>query len=246
MNPVYQAFVKKYPLQNIYIYINIYGYSETIAKEIPMRAPLTPKQQRVYDYLEKVLSTTGTTPSLRAMADQLSISHAAVAQILKTLEEKAYIRRQGRYSRTLHLCGPGGQAGALHRQREIPIIGRITAGLPLYAHQEWEESLLIDQALYPAPDLFALRVQGFSMKNAGILDRDIAICTPRQYAQNREIVVALLHGEEATIKRFFLHDDAIELRPENPEFKPRRYPFDAVLIQGKVVGIIRPPQAMDH
>ena len=211
-----------------------------------MRPPMTPKQQRLYDYLRQAMEDTGTTPSLRETAAHLSISHVAVAQTLKTLEEKSYIRRQGRYSRTLHICDPDGSSAARHRQREVPVIGHITAGLPLYAQQEWEGSILIDSALYPGTDLFALRVQGNSMKNAGILDQDIAICQPRQYAHNREIVVALIQGEEATVKRFFRHDDAIELRPENPEFKPVKYPFDAVLIQGKVMGIIRPPQAMDH
>jgi len=131
------------------------------------------------------------------------------------------------------------------RQKRIPIIGHITAGLPIYAHQKWEGSILVDAALYPGPDLFTLKIQGHSMKTAGILDQDIAICSPRQYAHNREIVVALIHNEEATVKRFFLHPDSIELRPENPDFAPQTYEFDEVLIQGKVIGIIRIPQFMD-
>jgi repressor LexA len=84
------------------------------------------------------------------------------------------------------------------------------------------------------------------MKNAGILDRDIAICRPRQYAVDREIVVALINGEEATVKRFFLHPDHIELRAENPAFRPQTYGFDDVMIQGKVIGIIRSAQIMDE
>jgi repressor LexA len=83
------------------------------------------------------------------------------------------------------------------------------------------------------------------MKGAGILDRDIAICRPRQYAVDREIVVALINGEEATVKRFFLHADHIELHPENPAFKPQTYGFDDIMIQGKVIGIVRPAQAME-
>jgi repressor LexA len=82
------------------------------------------------------------------------------------------------------------------------------------------------------------------MKNAGLLDGDLAICEPRQYAQNREIVVALIREEEATVKRFFLHPDHIELRPENPAYDPIRYGFDEVLVQGKVVGIHRGPEVM--
>ena len=74
---------------------------------------------------------------------------------------------------------------------------------------------------------------------AGILDGDLAICTPRQYAQNGEIIVALIHEQEATVKRFFLHRDHVELRPENPNYPVMRYGFDEVLVQGKVIGIQR-------
>jgi repressor LexA len=82
------------------------------------------------------------------------------------------------------------------------------------------------------------------MKDAGILNGDLAICEPRQYAQNGEIVVALINSEEATVKRFFLHDDHIELRPENTDYAPMRYGFGEVLIQGKIIGIHRGPEGI--
>lgn len=206
---------------------------------------LTPKQQKLLDYLKQEIQEKGLAPSLRTAAADLDISHAAVAQTLKILEEKNYIHRQGRYSRTLDLCPQAGDLNPGLAPKQIPLVGRITAGLPIYAGQEWEGSILVDPRLYPGQNLFALRVQGHSMKNAGILDQDIAICKPRQYALNKEIVVALIHNDEATIKRFFLHPDRIELRPENPDFKSQTYAFDDVLIQGKVMGIIRAPQTMD-
>lgn len=211
-----------------------------------MRPTLTEKQQKLFDYLKQEIAGSGMAPSLRRAAADLDISHAAVAQTLKTLEDKRYIRRQGRYSRTIHIFDPAGDLDTNLRQKTIPIIGHITAGLPIYAHQEWEGSILVDAALYPGQDLFALKIQGHSMKDAGILDQDIAICRPRQYAHDREIVVALIHNEEATVKRFFLHSGTIELRPENPGFSSQTYEFDEVLIQGKVIGIIRTPQFMDH
>ena len=210
-----------------------------------MRPALTEKQQKLFGYLKQEIRKNGMAPSLRATATNLDISHAAVAQMLKTLEEKRYIRRQGRYSRTIHIFDDTGNIDPGLRQKLVPVIGHITAGLPIYAHQEWEGSILVDASLYPGQDLFALKIQGHSMKDAGILDQDIAICKPRQYAHNREIVVALLHNEEATVKRFFLHPDSIELRPENPGFKSQAYAFDDVLIQGKVIGILRTPQGMD-
>jgi len=210
-----------------------------------MRQKLTQNQQKVIDYLKHQVKKNGIAPSLRTAAAELDISHAAVAQTLKSLEDKAYIRREGRYSRTLHILEDTGDIDAAQRQKQVPIIGRITAGLPMYAQQEWGGSLILDGALYPGQNLFALRIQGSSMKNAGILDQDLAICEPRQYARDREIVVALIHQEEATVKRFFLHPDKIELRPENPDFTPQKYGFDEVLIQGKVIGIVRGPQGME-
>jgi repressor LexA len=111
----------------------------------------------------------------------------------------------------------------------------------MYAQQEWDGSIVLDATIYRGQNLFALRVDGDSMKDVGILDSDLAICEPRQYARNGEIVVALIHGEEATVKRFYLHEDHIELRPENPRYKPMRYGFSDVLVQGVVVGIQRGP-----
>jgi repressor LexA len=204
-----------------------------------MQAELTPKQQRFLDYLQRQIARSGKAPSLRQAAGDLGVSHAAVAQLLKVLEEKGYVRREGRYSRTLHLLNQAREAAAVQRWREVPIIGRVTAGLPMYAQQEWDGSLVVDAALFPGRDLFALKVRGASMQAAGILDQDLVICEPRQYARNGEIVVALIEGEEATVKRFFQHPDHIELRPENPDFAPMRYGFEQVLVQGKVVGVQR-------
>lgn len=210
-----------------------------------MRLQLTRNQQKVLDYLKQEIKENKISPSLRTAAAELAISHAAVAQTFKALEDKGYIRREGRYSRTLHILDDVGDLHIAQRQKQIPVIGHITAGLPMYARQEWEGSLLVDAKIYPGQNLFALKIQGNSMKNAGILDQDLAICEPRQYAHNKEIVVALIHHEEATVKRFFLHTDFIELRPENPDFRSQQYEFDEILIQGKVIGIVRGPKGLE-
>ncbi len=209
-----------------------------------MNEPLTEKQQRLLDYFQGVIAEEGTPPSLRRAASDLAVSHAAVAQGLKTLEEKGYVRREGRYSRSVFLLNRVQETAALQRWCEVPVVGRVTAGLPMYAQQEWDGTLVLDTAVYRGRNLFALRIKGDSMKDAGLLDGDLAICEPRQYARNREIVVALIREEEATVKRFFLHSDHIELRPENPEYTPMRYGFDEVMLQGKVVGIHRGPEVM--
>ena len=206
-----------------------------------MRSMLTSKQKHFLAYLQQKIDHAGQSPSLRQAASDLGVSHAAVAQSLRALETKGYVKREGRYSRTIHLLNRAQETAALHRWREIPIIGHVTAGLPMYAQEEWDGSVVLDAAVYRGQNLFALHIKGDSMKEVGILDGDLAICEPRQYAQNREIVVAVINGEEATVKRFFLHDDHIELRPENPHYPILRYTFDEVLIQGKVVGIQRGP-----
>ncbi len=209
-----------------------------------MQPTLTVKQRRVLDYLRHEIETNGQFPSLRQAAGEIGVSHAAIAQILKVLEEKGYLKREGRYSRTVHLLNRARETSASQRWREVPVIGRVTAGLPMYAQTEWDGSTVLDAAVFRGQNLFALRVKGQSMKDIGILDGDLAICEPRQYAQNREIVVALINNEEATVKRFFLRKKYIELRPENPAYSPMRYGFNEVLIQGKVIGIQRGPEGI--
>lgn len=211
-----------------------------------MNAELTPKQQHFLDYLTRKITHAGRTPSLRQAAKDLSVSHAAVAQMLKVLEEKGYVRREGRYSRVVHLLNRVRETTALQRWREIPLVGRIAAGLPLYAQQEWDGGIVVDTAMFRGENLFALRVNGDSMQGVGIFDGDVAICEPRQYAENGEIVAVLINGEEATVKRFFLRKDHVALRPENPDYEIMRYEFGEVLIQGKVIGIQRGTEGMER
>jgi len=201
---------------------------------------LTDRQQRFYDYLAERIREEGRAPSLREAASAMGVSHNAVAQLISQLEKKGLLVREGHYSRSIRLLpeddGMRAEAG---RGRELPIIGQITAGLPMYAQQEWDGTVLVDSALFPGDNLFCLRIKGDSMQDAGILDGDLVICEPRQYAENGEIVAVLIHGEEATVKRFFLYPDHIEMRPENEQYPVMRYQFGELLVQGKVVGVIR-------
>ena len=206
------------------------------------RQPLTRRQREFFDYLQSRMEADQDAPSLRAAAEDLGVSHTAVAGLLQTLQDKGWLRREGRYSRSLVLLDPGTpDPGGV---RAVPIIGRVAAGLPLYAQQEWAGSVLVDNTVFRGDNLFALRVQGDSMRDAGILEGDLAICEPRQFATNGEIVVALVGGEEATVKRFFYRGDHIELRPENDRHPVQTYTLGEVLIQGKVIGIQRGPEQM--
>jgi repressor LexA len=200
---------------------------------------LTKKQQQLFEYLQEYLEQEGRAPSLRQAAENQGVSHNAVAQLINQLERKGVIEREGRYSRSIRILSPQATPKEKARARELPVVGRITAGLPMYAQQEWDGSVVVDGALFPGNNLFCLRIQGNSMQDAGILNGDLVVCEPRQYAENGEIVAVLIQGEEATVKRFFLGDDHIELRPENEKFNAIRYPFSDILVQGKVMGVIR-------
>jgi repressor LexA len=207
-----------------------------------MPLELTPKQERALDYFEQEIRQKGRAPSLRQAAADLGISHTAVAQFIQALESKGFLRRSGRYGRTIELMKQDRMPLSDDHWRKVPIVGKINAGLPLFAQQEWDGAFIVDGNIYKAQNLFGLRVRGDSMKNAGILDKDIVIYEPRQYAQDGEIIVALINNEEATVKRFFLKKNHIELRPENRAFKTVKYGLGEVMIQGKVVGVQRGPE----
>jgi repressor LexA len=200
---------------------------------------LTAKQDSFLHYLKERIEEDGQAPSLRRAARDLGISHTAVAQILGQLEKKGLLERGGHYSRNIRLLPEKDESPTAAAGRTLPVIGRITAGLPMYAQQEWDETVVVDPGLFAGDNLFCLRVSGQSMRGAGILDGDLVVCEPRQYAENGEIVAVLLHGDEATVKRFFLRADHIELRPENDAFPVMRYSFADILVQGKVIGVIR-------
>ena len=200
---------------------------------------LTSKQQHFFSFLKRTLAREGRMPSLRQAAAALNISHTAVAQLLAQLEKKGVVEREGRYSRTIRLKSPTAEREDHPQGRELPIIGQVTAGMPMYAQQEWDGSVVVDRRMYSGDNLFCLRIKGESMRDAGILDGDLVVCEPRQYAENGEIVAVLIDDEEATVKRFFLKPDCIELHPENDAFAITQYRFNELLIQGKVVGVIR-------
>lgn len=208
---------------------------------------LTERQHEFLQYLTREISNTGVPPSLRKAAADFGISHTAVASLLNSLQAKGWIRREGKYSRTITLLprdkmpSPGSPV-----VRNLPVIGQVAAGLPLYAQQEWAGFVAVDATVYRGENLFCLRVQGDSMIDAAILDNDLAICEPRQFARNGEIVVALINNEEATVKRFYYQGDHIELKPENRNYPVMRYELGEVLVQGKVIGIQRGPEQMDR
>ncbi len=190
--------------------------------------PLNEKQQKVLAFLRE-RANDGVPPSVREICAAAGIkSTSTVHAYLKTLEEGGYISRQSGLNRAIRLPGES--------VAKVPLLGRVTAGLPILAVQEVEDYVPYSGGGYDPQELFALRVQGTSMINAGIMDKDVVIVHRTPAANNGDIVVALIE-DEATVKRFFAEDGHIRLQPENDAFEPIIVPECTVL--GKVVSLVR-------
>lgn len=205
-----------------------------------MRPKLTARQQEILDYIEQVVRTTGVPPSIRQIGAALGISSTnGVRSHLKALEKKGYIQRSLRMSRGIAMLDRLKQSAsaALQETVDVPILGRVTAGMPILAVENRDGHLTLDASLIKNSDTFALRVEGDSMIEAGILDGDYVLVRPQAGAENGDIVVALLE-DEVTVKRFFREPDGIRLQPENANMAPIYAAH--VQICGKVVSLVRP------
>lgn len=191
------------------------------------KTPLTEKQQQVYNFLVKQMSS-GFPPSVREICTATGIkSTSTVHGILNTLEEEGYIMRDPKNSRSIRI-----DMGAPSSM--VPLVGRITAGKPILAVEEIE-----DYIPYPSKDadgLFALKVVGLSMRDAGILDGDIIVADKNKPCRSGDIVVGM-DGDDATVKRLLIKNGQIIFMPENPDYSPI-YPEDPMVL-GKVVGSYR-------
>jgi repressor LexA len=199
--------------------------------------PLTKRQREVLSYLENHIRTRGYAPSMEEIADHFSLqSLSTVHEHLTNLEQKGAIRRNYNESRGIEILPPRGISGAT----EIPLLGVVAAGMPIEAvlHQE---SLAVPDTMLPSrgPN-YGLRVRGDSMIDEHILDGDYVVVHGRQTADNGEMVIALVNGSEATVKKFYREPGGwVRLQPANPTMAPLRFPEDDILIQGVVVGVIR-------
>ena len=190
---------------------------------------LTPKQQRIYDFIRTFTRQMGYPPTVREICAAAGIkSTSTVHAYLKVLEEEGYINRQSGLNRAIRLPGES--------VARVPLLGKVTAGQPILAVEEVEEYVPYSGGGYQPGELFALRVSGTSMINAGILDHDVVIVKKTPVAENGDIVVALI-GDEATVKRLFVEKDHIRLQPENDAFEP--IIVKEVVILGKVVSLLR-------
>lgn len=191
--------------------------------------PLTKSQQKVYDYIRECAQES-RIPSVREICAVTGLKSTSTVHLhLKTLEEKGLIERDKGLNRSIRLSGS-------EKSTQIPILGRVTAGMPILAVEDIEGYVPISESVRRGRELFALRVCGESMINAGILDGDIAIVHRTPVAENGDIVVALIE-DEATVKRFYKENGHFRLQPENDAFEP--IIVDEVALLGKVVAIYR-------
>lgn len=194
---------------------------------------LTTRQQAILDFLTGFIEKNSYPPTVRETAKAFSISIKGAYDHIKALEKKGVIKLQENRSRALEIVSKKGNDESV---AEIPVLGSIAAGNPIFAEENWNGTIRIPSEFARSGSCFALRVQGDSMRDAGIRSGDLAIIEQRPTAENGEIVAALIE-DSATLKRFFKENNRIRLQAENPDFAPI-FTQD-VRILGKLKAIIR-------
>ncbi len=202
---------------------------------------LTDKQKEILGFIESFNAREHMAPTVYEIAQHFGIKSATSFAHLRALQRKGYLTRSSK-ARSLSLTRTTTSPRHLSLTLSIPLLGRISAGAPLLAEQNVEKSVQIDPSLLPYNagnrQLFALRVNGESMRDAGILDADVILCQVQSTANIGDIVVVMVENE-TTVKYLYLKEGKAELRPANSEFTSRFYDLDQVYIQGKVIGLMR-------
>jgi len=199
--------------------------------------PLTKRQKEILDFLEGFLTEHGYPPSFEEIAGHFGYtSLATVHEHLENLRQKGYIRKSYNASRSIELVSEQRGAVAL----ELPLLGRVAAGLPIEAIEDQETVAVPEDMVSRGGRHYVLRVRGNSMIDEQIRDGDFVIVNARNTAQNGEVVVALVDGDSATVKKFYREADGqIRLQPANPTMPPMFFPAADIVVQGVVVGVIR-------
>ena len=201
---------------------------------------LTPKQLRILQLIRGHRMAHGYSPTMQELADELDISKVTVFEHVEALIKKGALAREANKARSLSIR----EDAVIPDEAEplcFPLVGKIAAGLPLQMYEQ-SDSLSLEEIFGPRigqrGGTFALRVNGDSMRDEGILDGDYVIVERRQTARNGERVVALLEKDETTLKTFFRDPDGwIRLQPANPDFEAKR--VKECRIQGVVIAVLR-------
>jgi len=202
---------------------------------------ITRRQRQVYDFISEFVQRKSYSPSYEEIRKGLGLrSLATVHKHISNLEKKALLTRGYNRSRSIDLLPPKGrlkQAMSINTTMVLPLLGRIAAGQPIEAIENPETISLAD--FVRSKEVFVLEVRGDSMQDEHILSGDYVLVEKLKSAHNGDIVVALVDGAEATLKRFYREGDNIRLQPSNVKMQPIIVPAAAVEIQGRVIGVLR-------
>ena len=196
---------------------------------------VTRRQKEVIDFLDSFVTRNGYSPSFEEIARGLGLkSLATVHKHISNLERKGLLDRTHNRSRSIDVLPPGSRTRS---SEKLPLAGRIAAGLPVEQVENAESISLHD--VVGNRDVFALEVRGDSMRDEHIINGDYVLVERTRTARQGEIIVALVHGAETTLKRFYAEGHMIRLQPSNIEMEPILVPAGEVAIQGRVLGVLR-------
>lgn len=200
---------------------------------------LTRRQTDILTFIKKFMVKSGYAPTVREIGDGLNLSSpATIHSHIVNLEAKGYVRKEGNKNRTLELLVDNEYLEKNDNIREVPLLGKVTAGSPIEAIEQPDEYFSVPSYLIPkGKEVFTLKVSGDSMINIGILDNDIVIVSKQPTANNGDIVVAMNNDNEATLKTFYKEKDHFRLQPENDNYEP--IILNEVTILGKAIGLYR-------
>ena len=200
---------------------------------------ITRRQRQVLDFLTEFVHTNGYSPSYEEIGEGLGLnSLATVHKHISNLEKKGLLKRDFNRSRSIDVVPQRGRMKqVIPSPDSLPLVGRIAAGQPIEAIETPATISLADFSR--SRDVFVLEVRGDSMQDEHIVDGDYVLVEKTQTAHNGEIVVALVNGADATLKRFFKEGEQVRLQPANIRMAPIMVPAQQVAIQGRVIGVLR-------
>ena len=195
---------------------------------------LTDRQKEVLDFIKSYKNRNSYPPTIREIAENFKISVKGAYDHIKALEKKESIRCNLRRSRTIEVME---NEKSCNEVVEVPLLGNVAAGKPLLAEENFDGTIPVPDSFLKKGKHFALKVKGDSMKDAGILENDIALFLHQNTAENGNIVVAMLDDEAVTLKRFYKEKNRVKLKAENPVYPPIY--TQNVRILGKLICVIR-------
>ncbi len=202
---------------------------------------ITRRQRQVYDFISEFVQKNGYSPSYDEIREGMGLSSlATVHKHISNLEKKSLLTRDYNRSRSIDLLPPKGKlklSMSVNTNMVLPLAGRIAAGQPIEAVENPETISLAD--FVRSKEVFVLEVRGDSMQDEHILSGDYVLVEKTKTAHNGDIVVALVEGSDATLKRFYREGDNIRLQPSNVNMQPIIKPAAVVDIQGRVIGVLR-------